>query len=501
MPAREQELQGQQAEPAAHRLVVADELGMLKVVQVPAGPKWEDASVVATWGKPDRAGRVVALCAAVPAGLEAGAPSLLAVGRAGGRVELLDGATGAALAAWQAAAGGQQRAAASARDAGAGVVGLHCLGGGSGWGQASSAAELTVGLRVLSVTGGGRTCIHARAQGEDVAQWEEVAGFQAAPSVAATALSSDCAALAVGGEGCQLSLWDVAAQTRAWQAKGAKPNAIGLVDHPYVTAAAFLSDWAGRGGSDGEVGACSMGRRVVVVGNTSHKLLIYDTAAGRRPQLEVAWRDARITALVADGDQRVWAANGAGAVEALDLRAGRMTGGLKGAGGSVRALALHPGGQPLIASAGLDRFVRVHSTDSRANLGRAYVKQQLTAVAWLPPLAVAPGAAAAAAADTKGAAREGLQRSRGGRTPSQPVGDDSDAAASDGSSSDEGGKRGGSRKGGGGGSGSSSDSDDEGAGRHGQRLKLGGGRGGGRSGGKRKGGRGKGGRGSKKARA
>jgi hypothetical protein len=136
-------------------------------------------------GKPDRAGRVTALCAAAPAGLQAGAASLLAVGRAGGQVELLDGATGATLAAWQAVAS-EQRAAADARAAGAGIVGLHCLGGGSSQGPAASAAELTTGLRLLSVTGAGRASIHARAQGGDVAQWEEVAGFQAAPSVAAT---------------------------------------------------------------------------------------------------------------------------------------------------------------------------------------------------------------------------------------------------------------------------------------------------------------------------
>lgn len=92
--------------------------------------------------------------------------------------------------------------------------------------------------------------------------------------------------------------------------------------------------------------------------------------------------------------QLVWAANGTGQIEAFDLRAGRMSGTLKGSGGSVRCLALHPGAELLIASAGLDRFVRVHNTASRANLGRAYMKQQLTAVAWLPPMLPAASAAA-----------------------------------------------------------------------------------------------------------
>jgi hypothetical protein len=175
----------------------------------------------------------------------------------------------------------------------------------------------------------------------------------------------------------------------------------------------------------------------------------------------------------------VWAANGMGQVEALDLRAGRMSGTLKGAGGSVRALSLHPGGEPLIASAGLDRFVRIHSTSTRANLGRAYTKQQLTAVAWVPALAsaVVPAhAEAGSAADSVGRATQGKHQRRQQQHPSDigsgedegagaagtsGEGDDSSKDDSDsGSDSDD--------------SGSSSSSEDEGAGkRRGGRQPMG----------------------------
>ena len=60
-----------------------------------------------------------------------------------------------------------------------------------------------------------------------------------------------------------------------------------------------------------------------------------------------------------------------------------MGGALKGSSGSVRSLALHAG-QPLIASAGLDRCLRVHSTATRKLLGKLYLKQQLTSVSFLP---------------------------------------------------------------------------------------------------------------------
>ncbi len=94
----------------------------------------------------------------------------------------------------------------------------------------------------------------------------------------------------------------------------------------------------------------------------------------------------------------MWVSNGLGVVEALDVPSKRMLGSLKGAGGSVRALQVgnslldplhepyespcspspvylpftscpsqvYPAGElTLIASAGLDRYLRVHDTTSR----------------------------------------------------------------------------------------------------------------------------------------
>ena len=526
---------------------------------MPAGPKWDDAAVVATWGAaPDRRNGVTALaswCAPPLHQQPPGAPSVVAVGRAAGRVQLLDGANGTQLAAWQVEPGSsgkqqpqqsqqQQRSSSSA----AAVVGLHFLGGsGDSGGGAAWPRLLTVlddgrvEVRAPPAAAGAEAAAAAAAAGAGEQQapqqgqaWARAAAFQAAPSVACSALSGDGAALAAGGEGCQLGLWDVAAGARAWQAKGAKPSAVGLVDLPHVTAAAFYEGAyeaparaPGSGGGD-TPGAGALGRRVVVAGTAGHKLLLYDTAAGRRPQLELAWRDARVTALAADpARRRVWAANGAGAVEALDLRAMRVSGGtLKGAAGSVRCLALHPGclvggggnggdtapPPALVASAGLDRFVRFHGAESRAHLGRAYLKQALTGVAWLPPApaAAAGGAAADGAGGDSAAQKQQQQQQRkqpqskqqrqqqARKDDSEDEEDESDedvdssdeedpseeeATSSDGDDDDD---DDGS---------SSSDSDEDEGGRRPPRVQLGGGRG---SGGKRHGkGRSKGGRGKR----
>ena len=47
--------------------------------------------------------------------------------------------------------------------------------------------------------------------------------------------------------------------------------------------------------------------------------------------------------------------------------------------GSLRALAVHPQ-LPILASVGLDRFLRLHDTRTRQPLAKVYLKQQLTGV-------------------------------------------------------------------------------------------------------------------------
>lgn len=93
----------------------------------------------------------------------------------------------------------------------------------------------------------------------------------------------------------------------------------------------------------------------------------------------------------------VWAGNGMGKIECLDLRMNKMQGSLKGPAGAVKSLALHPD-LPIIASVGLDRFFRVHNIESKALLCKLYLKQQLTAVAWSPEVAQIAVAAEATAA-------------------------------------------------------------------------------------------------------
>ena len=85
---------------------------------------------------------------------------------------------------------------------------------------------------------------------------------------------------------------------------------------------------------------------------------------------------------------RIWVATAAGQIEVLDLKAGKMSEALKGSTGSVRALALHLE-LPLIASAGLDRYLRLHDTSTRKQVAGVYLKQHLTGVTFCPAKPVA----------------------------------------------------------------------------------------------------------------
>jgi ribosome biogenesis protein NSA1 len=388
------------------RLVAADELGCLKgaprtclgarrpslsapprrrltaphhpaVATAPDRARLSELAAVARWGDADRARGVSSLAAAAPRGLARAEGACLAAGRADGSVDVCDSLSGARL--W-----GLPAAAAAAPGGGAtAIAGVHFL--------FQDAADAAAALLLLSVTAGGAVAIHAPASGDAAntsAPATELRAWAAPPDAWSSALAGG--ALAVGCRGAELRLYDAATGELAFTAKGGRPGRTGLPDRPWTTALAFLPEGAeGAAEGDGNASRPASAARLVA-GTGAHKLRLYDAAAARRPQLELAFGEARITALAAEpGGARVWAADGAGRVECWDLRAGRLAGALKGAAGSVRALALHPEGGGLIATAGLDRCVRVYDAASRAALGKVYLKTPLTAVAWAPPGAVA----------------------------------------------------------------------------------------------------------------
>ncbi|KAL6780971.1 hypothetical protein ACKKBG_A09235 [Auxenochlorella protothecoides x Auxenochlorella symbiontica] len=340
------------------RVLVSDELGQVKVVDVAA--QYATAARSATWGTVSAA-RAITSLASLPG--DGTRPDALLVGHADGEVSCLQGLNGEAAAPLQPAASGS----------GEGVRSVHLVPG---------SGEPTV----VTVSAGG--CVRGFARQPDDGAWAEAWRWQAAcKEVECSGVDPTGRLLAVGGRGCELRLHALADGGVAFAGRGGKPSRVGLVDRPWNTALAFLPPSPAPAGEEEPAGAR------LVVGTGHHRVRLYDTAAGRRPQLDVGWGEAKITALASEpSGARCWVANGQGQIAVLELPSGLVVGGIKGAAGSVKALTLHPT-LPILASAGLDRTLRLHHTASRKLLAKVFLKSQLTGAAFAaapPPQPEAP---------------------------------------------------------------------------------------------------------------
>lgn len=97
----------------------------------------------------------------------------------------------------------------------------------------------------------------------------------------------------------------------------------------------------------------------------------------RRPVLEATYGEYPLTtlSLTAAGDSVV-VGNTHGQIAVLDLRKGLVRACFKGLAGGVRGLQCHAS-QPLVASCGLDRFLRIHSLENRRVQHKVYLKSRL----------------------------------------------------------------------------------------------------------------------------
>ncbi|GAB0202042.1 WD repeat-containing protein 74 [Grus japonensis] len=117
-----------------------------------------------------------------------------------------------------------------------------------------------------------------------------------------------------------------------------------------------------------------------IVTCTAHRQVrLYDPSSPqRRPVLEMTFGEGPLTALgVGAGGSSVVVGSARGEVAVIDLRQGRVLRALRGCAGAVRGLQLHPS-LPLVASCGLDRFLRVHHLGQGRPRSKVYLKSRLT---------------------------------------------------------------------------------------------------------------------------
>uniref|UniRef100_A0A8C6XGG8 WD repeat-containing protein 74 n=1 Tax=Naja naja TaxID=35670 RepID=A0A8C6XGG8_NAJNA len=120
------------------------------------------------------------------------------------------------------------------------------------------------------------------------------------------------------------------------------------------------------------------GSEKIVTCTGHHQVRIYDPSCPqRRPVLEVNFGEYPLTALSLTSDANaVVVGSSHGDVAVIDLRQGRLVKCLKGFAGSVRAIRCHPT-LPVVASCGLDRFLRVHNLQSQHLEHKVYLKSRL----------------------------------------------------------------------------------------------------------------------------
>ncbi|XP_004297545.1 PREDICTED: WD repeat-containing protein 74 [Fragaria vesca subsp. vesca] len=169
-----------------------------------------------------------------------------------------------------------------------------------------------------------------------------------------------------GGKRVEMNVWDLENCAKIWTAKSPPKNSLGIFTPTWLTSATYLS---------------KDDHRKFVAGTNSHEVRLYDISAQRRPVISVNFRETPIKAVAEDLDgYTIYIGNGSGDLASVDLRTGKLLGCFLGkCSGSIRSIARHPE-YPVIASCGLDSYLRVWNVKTRELLSAVFLKQHLTKV-------------------------------------------------------------------------------------------------------------------------
>ncbi|XP_073221682.1 ribosome biogenesis protein nsa1-like [Cicer arietinum] len=166
-----------------------------------------------------------------------------------------------------------------------------------------------------------------------------------------------------GGKGVEVNIWNLANETKIWNAKSPPKNSLGIFTPTWFTSVSFLS---------------KDDHRKFVAGTNNHQVRLYDISAQRRPVLSIDFRETPIKALAEDIDgNTIYVGNGSGDMASVDIRTGKMLGCFTGkCSGSIRSIVRHPE-LPVVASCGLDGYLRLWDTKTRQLLSSVFLKQHI----------------------------------------------------------------------------------------------------------------------------
>ncbi|MQL98480.1 hypothetical protein Taro_031183, partial [Colocasia esculenta] len=333
------------------RVLTSDLLGLIKVVECHA--KNGTPKVVETWGSPDASQGVVAASFA-----DDKTNPLLAVGRKNGSVELLNPLNGDVLKSYPVHEGSLAEEIGKSDP----IVGLHLFNRK----QSESLSRLSM---LLMCTENGKACLRSFTLGD------MLEGSSSVDSLNVWSICSTgkllCSSFGgkwnhalFAGKGIEVNVWDLEKCQRIWTAKPPPRNSLGIFIPTWFTATTFLS---------------KEDHRKIVAGTNDHQVRLYDVAAQRRPVISVDFRESSIKAVTEDVDgYTVYVGTGSGDLASFDMRTGKLLGCFIGkCCGSIRSIVRHPE-LPVIASCGLDSYLRIWDTKTRQPLSAVFLKQHLT---------------------------------------------------------------------------------------------------------------------------
>ncbi|KAI4303358.1 hypothetical protein MLD38_039001 [Melastoma candidum] len=389
------------------RALTFDVLGLIKVVEARRDKLWEGRvpKVVERWGNPDSSRCIFA--ASID---DSSSRPLLAVARSHGKIDLLNPLNG------------QSQAEISIGEDGRvdddPVVGLHLF--------RKSITEKSRSCTIFTCTTKGNALL----QSYDVADtFEETSPFTKW-KVCPTGSVSFCKVeekekyAIVGGKGIEINLWNLETYSSIWNAKSPPKDSLGIFTPTWFTCGTFL---------------CKDEQRIVA-GTNNHQVRFYDIRAQRRPVTSFDFGETPVKAVSEDLDgQTIYVGNGYGDLALFDLRTAKsvaellaelrrkkpelikesvascgnvsgdlasstglgvslnsspgklvveitkkkqvkLVGGFTGkCSGSIRSIVRHPN-LPVVASCGLDGYLRLWDVKSRKLLSEVFLKQHLNGV-------------------------------------------------------------------------------------------------------------------------
>ncbi|XP_020410456.1 WD repeat-containing protein 74 isoform X3 [Prunus persica] len=335
------------------RALTFDELGLIKVVEARGKQGRAEPKVVERWGDPDSSKCVLA--ASID---DRNSDPLLAVARRNGTVEVLNPLNGdLRFSVSNASINGVQ----SEDDP---VAGLHLF--------AKKKSELASrSCTLLTCTTKGNASIRSfevNKSAADVAStgssrtWSVGGGG----SILCSKVDGSENYFLSGGKRVEMNVWDLESCAKIWTAKPPPKNSLGIFTPTWFTSATFLS---------------KDDHRKFVAGTNSHEVRLFDISAQRRPVISFDFRETAIKSVAEDLDgYTIYVGNGSGDLASFDIRTGKLLGCFLGkCSGSIRSIARHPE-FPVIASCGLDSYLRLWNVKTRQLLSAVHLKQHLTNV-------------------------------------------------------------------------------------------------------------------------